>query len=328
VVTGKLREGLAYGLAAYGLWGLVPFYFRLLKDEVPPTEILAHRVIWSAVFLAAILTLARRWQPILHCFRTRLLWPLVLSALLVAVNWLVYILSVKLEKIVQASLGYYVTPLVSVLIGLVAFRERLRPGQWAAVVLATGGVIGMTLAVGEPPWIALTLAISFGLYGAIRKTVPVDGLVGLAVESFVLLPAGIAYLAWMAHGDMLSAGSDRRDLLLLLALSGVVTAVPLLCFGQAARRMPLSILGFLQFLSPTLQLAIAVCVFDEATAEGTWAALGLTWAAVALFALESVLHHRKVRAAAGEDVAGEDERAASHGEGAEPPRETARQPSL
>lgn len=325
-MQGKTREGLVYGLAAYGLWGLVPFYFRILKDDVPLFEILAHRVLWSTLFLAAILTVSRRWGPIVRCFRTRaLLWPLVLTAVLVAANWLVYILSVKLERIVHASLGYYVTPLVSVLIGLVAFRERLRPWQWLAVALAAAGVTSMTVAMGELPWIALTLAVSFGLYGAIRKTVPVDGLIGLAVESFVLVPASIAYLGWTAHAGTLAAGTDRGDLVLLLALSGVVTAVPLLCFGQAARRLPLSILGFLQFIAPSLQLSIAVQVFGEQPAAGTWGPFVLIWAALALFSVESLLHYRKVQRTA---HPAQDERAAARGEGAEPPRETARQPTL
>jgi chloramphenicol-sensitive protein RarD len=314
-VQSKLREGLVYGLAAYGLWGLVPCYFVFLKDKVTPVEILAHRVVWAAVFLAAILTLAQRWEPIVRCFCTRsLLLPLMASALLVAVNWLVYIYSVKLEKIVQASLGYYMTPLVSVVIGLVVFRERLRPWQWLALALATAGV--SALAVGEVPWIALALAISFGLYGAIRKTVPVDGLIGLAVESFLLIPAGIAYLAWAAQADELAATIDRWGLVLGLALSGPVTALPLLCFGQAARRLPLTILGFLQFLSPSLQLVIAVYVFQEQPPAGTWGPFLLIWTALAIFSVESLANYRKMQ------------RAASHGEGAQPPRETARQPSL
>jgi chloramphenicol-sensitive protein RarD len=314
-VPGKLREGLIYGLAAYGLWGLVPCYFVFLKDRVAPLEILVHRVVWSAAFLAAILTLAQRWEPIVRCLRTRrLVMPLTASALMVGVNWLVYIYSVKLEKIVQASFGYYLTPLVSVTIGLAVFRERLRPWQWVALALATAGVA--TLSVGEVPWIALTLAISFGLYGAIRKSVPVDGLIGLAVESFLLTPLCIAYLAWSAQAGELAATSDQWGLALTVALSGPVTALPLLCFGQAARRLPLTLLGFLQFLSPTLQLLIAVHVFGEQPPPGTWGPFVMIWMALALYSVESLAYYHKQR------------RAASHGEGAQPPRETARQPSL
>ncbi len=322
-MTGKTREGLVYGLAAYGLWGLVPLYFCLLV-EVSPWEILAHRVLWSALLLAAIVTVMRRWDAVLRCLRTRaLLLPLTLSAVLVGVNWLVYIYSVTQQRIMHASLGYYVTPLVSVLIGMVAFRERLRPGQWVALTVAAGAVIWMTMSLGELPWIALTLAISFGVYGAIRKNVPVDGLIGLTVESFVLVPAGAVYFAWAQSAGLLEVTIDRRQLLLLLALSGAVTAAPLLCFGQAARRLPLSILGFLQYIAPTLQLVIAIVILGE-TAQAPFA---LIWVALAIFSVESLLYYRKTQQARVEE-AGVDERAASHGEGAEPPRETARQPSL
>jgi chloramphenicol-sensitive protein RarD len=312
-----MREGLVYGLAAYGLWGVVPLYFCLITGEVGPDEILAHRVLWSAVFLAVVLTLSRRWDAILRCFRSRrLLVPLTCSAILVGINWLVYIYSASAAKIIHASLGYYVTPLVSVLIGLVAFRERLRPGQWLAVLTATAGVAWMTLALGELPWIAVTLAVSFGLYGAIRKRVPVDGLIGLAVESFVLAPASVVYLAWANQAGTLAATVNRSGLLLLVALSGVVTAVPLLCFGQAARRLPLTVLGFLQYLAPTLQLVIAVNLLGETSHEGHWGPFVLIWAALAVFSVDSLVRYRK------------SERAGSHGEGAQPPRETARQPSL
>jgi chloramphenicol-sensitive protein RarD len=290
-VTDKTREGFLYGLAAYGLWGLVPLYFRWLND-VPSFEIVAHRVVWSAVFLAALLVLARRWPRVVECFRIRrLLLPLTASACFVGINWLVYILSVEWQQVVQSSLGYYMTPLVSVLIGLAAFRERLRPLQWFAVVIATAGVVGLTVASGGLPWIALVLAVSFGLYGAVRKKVPVDGLTGLSVETGLLAPFALAYLAWLAQRGEAATGADPWGLGPAVALSGVITTIPLLCFGQAARRLPLSTLGFLQYLSPTVQLVIAVWHFREP--PPSWGPLVLIWVALAIFSADSFAFYRR-----------------------------------
>ncbi len=287
----KTREGFLYGLAAYGLWGLVPLYFQLFKDVVPAFEIVAQRILWSAVFLAAILTASRRWPDVVRCFRTRaLLLPLVVSSVLIAANWIVYILSVYLDRIAESSLGYYILPLASVLIGLVVFRERLRVGQWLALGLAGVGVAVLTAQAGEWPWIALTLAGSFGVYGAIRKTVPVDGLTGLSVETFLLAPAALAYLGWQAQRDTLSAVPDRWDLVGLVALSGIVTATPLLCFGQAARRLPLSTMGFLQYISPSLQLIIALRTESPA---GGWAGFIVIWVGLAIFTVDSLAFYRR-----------------------------------
>ena len=296
-VNDRTRAGLLYGLAAYGLWGLVPLYFRLLKDDVSFDEMLAHRIVWSSVFLAAILTGTGRWGVVVRCFRTPKVWLLLaVSAVLVAGNWLVYILSVSLEQIVQASVGYYILQLVSVLIGLAVFGEQLRSWQWVALAVAAVGVVGMTLSMGEVPWIALTLALTFAAYGAIRKTVPVDGLTGLAVETFLLLPAAGAYLGWSAGAGTMAVGIDSGWLLGAVAASGVVTAVPLLCFGQAARRLPLSLMGFMQYLSPTLQLVVAIVCFGERPPAGSdWVYFGLIWAALAIFTAESLAGYRKTQ---------------------------------
>jgi chloramphenicol-sensitive protein RarD len=291
LVKDKTREGLLYGLAAYGLWGLVPLYFQMFKGAVPALEIVAQRILWSAVFLAAILTLSRRWPDVARCFRTRaLLVPLTVSAVLIAANWIVYILSVYLDRIAESSLGYYILPLASVLIGLIVFRERLRAGQWLALGLAGVGVAILTAQADEWPWIALTLAGSFGVYGAIRKTVPVDGLTGLSVETFLLAPAALAFLGWEAYGDRLVAVPNRWDLVGLVALSGIVTATPLLCFGQAARRLPLSTMGFLQYISPSLQLIIALRTESPA---GGWLGFAVIWVALAIFTVDSLTAYRR-----------------------------------
>jgi chloramphenicol-sensitive protein RarD len=287
-VQNAAREGILYGLVAYLWWGLVPIYFRWL-GTVPPLDILAHRIVWSAVFLALILTVSRRWPETIRCLATpRLLIPLTVSAILVAVNWLMYILGVHYQMIVQASLGYFILPLVSVTLGVVIFSERLRRLQQLAIAFAIAGVTLLTWESGEFPWLALGLALSFSVYGLIRKQVPVDGLVGLAVETIVLLPAALAFLAF---------GSERGELedstlVFRLSLSGVVTAVPLLCFGQAARRLPLSTLGFMQYVAPSVQFLLAIFLFREEV-RGGWFNYGFIWTALVIFTIDSFRVYRQ-----------------------------------
>jgi chloramphenicol-sensitive protein RarD len=282
------RNGFLYGLAAYLWWGLVPLYFRWLGN-VEPLDILGHRIVWSAVFLALILTLARRWPEIGRCLRTpRIIIPLTASAILVAYNWLMYILGVHLRIIVQSSLGYFMLPLVSVALGMLIFHERLRPLQYVAIGFAIVGVSSLTAAAGEFPWLAVSLAVSFAAYGMIRKKVPVDGLIGLSIETVVLLPIAIAYLlvAGFERGEM-----EEVELLGKLSLSGVVTAVPLLCFGQAARRLPLSMLGFMQYISPSVQFFLAIWIFDEKVIGG-WENYAIVWTALVIFSIDSYLWFR------------------------------------
>jgi chloramphenicol-sensitive protein RarD len=288
-LAGATREGVLYGLAAYGWWGLVPIYFHWLGDT-PALDILAHRIAWSVVFLGFILTLTGRWPETIRCLRTpKLLGPLTVSALLVAGNWMLYIFSVEWKMIVQSSLGYFILPLVSIVLGLAIFRERLRPLQILAIAFAGVGVSLLTWEVGTFPWLALGLALSFSVYGMIRKKVPVDGLTGLAVETVVLLPIALTYLAfrYAQQGSV-----EDLSLLFKLSLSGVVTAVPLLCFGQAARRLPFSMLGFMQYISPSVQFLLAVTLFKE-TVLGGWLNYGLVWTALAIFLLDSYLGYRR-----------------------------------
>ena len=283
------RGGLAYGLAAYGLWGVIPLYFWVIRS-VPPAEILAHRIVWCLLFLAVVLTLSRRWPDVLRALRTpRTRRLLTLSACLVAVNWLVYIHSVATERVLHSSLGYFINPLFNVLLGLVFFRERLRPAQWLAVALAGAGLAYLVWAAGELPWIAPALAVSFGLYGLVRKVTPVDGLTGLAVETLVLTPPAAAGLLWWAAAGWSSFGHTGWRLDALLMLSGVLTAVPLLCFGQAARRLRLSTLGFLQYLAPSIQFLLAVSLFGETFRPEQQVGFGCTWAALLIFTADSLL---------------------------------------
>jgi chloramphenicol-sensitive protein RarD len=275
-------SGLSYGIAAYVLWGLMPLYFYTVK-VVRPVELLAQRIVWSVVLLALVLTVFRRWDALratLAVPRTRGL--LLASTLLLAVNWFVYIYGVSTERIVQCSLGYFINPLLNVLLGMIFFRERLRPTRWLALLLAAAGVVYLTAALGEVPWIAFTLACSFAVYGLIRKVVPVDPFIGLMVETLFLLAPSVVFLAWWTQQPESVFGRNSVQLDVLLVASGVVTTAPLLCFGAAARRLRLSTLGFIQYLAPSLQFLLAVLLFKEPFRREQQISFGLIWAALVL----------------------------------------------
>ncbi len=289
-----VREGLIYGLACYGLWGIAPLYFKAVI-AVPPLELLAHRVVWSLLLLALILTAQHRWAAVRSYLSTpRLLRGLALSAVLVATNWLVYIYGVATEQIVQTSLGYFINPLVSVLLGTLVLGERLRPMQVFAVLVAATGVVLLTQQTGGVPWIALGVALSFGFYGLVRKVLPVEAVSGLAVETLVLLPVSTAYLAWLAWAGEGHFRAGRTGLDALVLFSGVVTTVPLLCFAQAARRLRLATIGFLQYLAPTLQFLLAVLVYREPFHFWQAVCFGCIWAALALYSLDSAFAYRRL----------------------------------
>jgi chloramphenicol-sensitive protein RarD len=286
------RSGLAYGFAAYGLWGLMPLYFRAVAS-VRPIELLAHRIVWSVLLLAGAMTLFRRWGDFRTCLavpRTR--WLLLASTLLIAVNWYVFIYGVEQHQIVQNSLGYFINPLLNILLGVLLFHERLRRIQWVALVLAIAGLVYLMAAVGELPWIAFTLACSFALYGLIRKVAPVDGLVGLTIETLFLLPASCAFLVWWAGRDDSAFGRVSWQIDSLLVASGAVTAVPLMCFAQAARRVRLSTLAFLQYLAPSLQFLLAVLVLGEPFLPAQQVSFGLIWLALLLVSIDSLAARR------------------------------------
>ncbi|HWG47927.1 MAG TPA: EamA family transporter RarD [Gemmataceae bacterium] len=287
------RGGLLYGLAAYGCWGLVPLYFREIGAVSPP-EILAHRIVWSVVFVAILLTLWRRWPDFAASVRSgRIVRLLLISASLVAVNWLVYIHGVGSKRVMETSLGYFINPLLSVLLGMVVFRERLRPWQWVALTLATVGLVYLIFMVGELPWIALVLAGTFSLYGLVRKMTPVDGLIGLAIETMLLAPAALIGLAIGSAIGAASFGGNDRATDGLLMLSGVVTTIPLVCFGQAARRLRLSTMGFLQYLSPSMQFLLAVWVFEEPFRPEQQISFACIWMALLIFTVDALLAGRQ-----------------------------------
>jgi chloramphenicol-sensitive protein RarD len=275
-------SGLIYGVGAYVLWGLMPLYFGAVKT-VQPVELLAHRIVWSVVLLAVVLTLFRRWNGLCATFADRRTCALLLaSSLMLAINWFVYIYGVATKQIVQCSLGYFINPLLNVLLGVVFFRERLRPIRWLALLLAAGGVVYLMIALGEVPWIAFTVACSFATYGLIRKVAPVDALVGLMAETLFLLPVSVAFLAWWMQRSDSAFGRQSGQIDALLVASGIVTTAPLLCFGAAARRLRLSTLGFVQYLAPSLQFLLAVLYFAEPFRREQQISFGLIWAALLL----------------------------------------------
>ncbi|MDF3064722.1 MAG: rarD [Polyangiaceae bacterium] len=281
-------RGVLYALTAYGLWGLMPLYVKALGN-VPLLQIIAHRVVWASLLLALLVLATGRvaWLALLRQ-QPRLLWTFALSAAALSVNWLMYIWAVGQGRVVDASLGYFINPLVSVVLGLVVLKERLRPAQWAAVGVAAFGVAWLSLLAGELPWIGLTVAASFGVYGLLRKTAPIDALGGLTLETLLLLPVALGYVLYSSFrsGGAFAGGGLNRTLLLLAA--GPVTALPLLAFGAGARRIPLALVGILQYVSPTLQLLLGILAFGEALPARKLAGFSLIWLAVLLYSIESL----------------------------------------
>jgi len=284
----RTLTGILYALAAFGTWGLVaPVHFKLLA-AVPALEVLAQRIVWSALFVLAIIAARRRWPSLLAALRARRpLGMLAISALLVGANWLVYIWAVSSGQLVEASLGYFINPLVNVALGIVFLGERLRPLQVAACGLASVGVLVLTVAAGTVPWIALALGISFGFYGLIRKTVRVDPLIGFCVESLLLLPFALGYVAaLMATGASVFLNDDWRLDFLLVATS-VTTSAPLIWFAAAAQRLKLSTVGLLQYLAPSCLLGLGVVVYGEPFTRVEAAAFAAIWTALALYSADA-----------------------------------------
>ncbi|ONF95647.1 EamA family transporter RarD [Sphingomonas jeddahensis] len=280
------RGGLLLGLGAYAMWGVLPLYFRWLGG-VPALEVLAHRVVWSLALLVIVVTAMRRWTTIRAAVTARTLAMLAASALLIGTNWLIYIWAVNNHQTLAASLGYFINPLVNVALGVAVLGERLRRWQGVAIGIASVGVLAMALGAADTLWISLMLALSFGLYGLVRKTVAIDSLGGLMIETLLLAPPSLIYLMLVAQDG---GGAFGGDLMLnaKLVMLGGITAAPLLMFAAAARRLPYSSLALLQYLAPTLQFIVAVAVFGEALRSLHFLVFGLIWAGCALFAWDSV----------------------------------------
>jgi chloramphenicol-sensitive protein RarD len=288
----RLRQGVICGVLSYGLWGLIPLYFKALSG-IAPTEVLAQRVLWSFVSLGALVWMLGRWRDLRTAFTSRhILLPLTASTLLLALNWFTYIYAVTTNQVVEASLGYFLNPLVNVLLGFVFLKETLRPWQIASIVLA-----GIGVSILGAPLIAVTLAVSFAFYGLLRKTVAVEGMLGLLIETVLLLPLAALYVGWLQwRGESAFVTSDPSACV-KLAASGIVTVAPLLLFTAAARRLRFSTLGFLQYLAPTIQFIIAVALFDEPLSSEKIIAMTCIWTAVAVYSIDSLRLYRSQRVA-------------------------------
>lgn len=293
--TGDTRAGLLYGLGAYGFWGLIPLYFRQLT-HVPAPELLAQRVLWSMVLMALLTTALRRWADVRRCLRVpSIRRTLLLTTTLIAVNWFVYIHGVVTQRVTETSLGYFIAPLASAGLGVVVLRERLRGLQVISLALAAVGVAVLTGATGEFPWIALTLATSFSLYGLFRKTVAADSLTGLTVETVLLVPVALGYIVWREANGIATFGHLDRETDLWMVAGGAITVGPLYCFGRAARGLRLTTLGLLQYISPTVQLALAVAVLHEPFDTDRLAGFALIWAALLAYTFDAIwtAHRRR-----------------------------------
>lgn len=286
-----LRLGLVYGVFAYSWWGLVPIYFKSVA-HVPPLAVLAHRVVWSVFFLALITTVQRGWRDFRDVLRNkRTMLVLVGSTLMVSSNWLIFIYSVTYNQVLQSSLGYFISPLLFVALAVVVLRERLRGAQLVAIVIAAIGVGYLVARFGQVPWIALGVALSFVLYGLLRKIAPVSPLVGLTVETMFLLPPALVVAGTQFAHDVRASAFDMQTYALLV-LAGIITTVPLLAFAAAARRLPLATIGFLQYLSPTGQFLLAVLAYGEAFTRDHAISFSCIWAALVIFSLSSVRAYR------------------------------------
>lgn len=280
-------KGLLYGVCAYLIWGFFPVYFKAF-GTVPALQIVSHRIVWSLVFLLFLSFRPGRWRDIrLALTDRRSLLLLVTTAILIATNWLVFIIAVGHAQVLQSSLGYFITPFVSVLLGMIFLKEQLRRLQLVSLLLAAIGVISLTIRYGSIPWSALILALTFGSYGLLRKVVKTEALAGLTVETFVLAPVACAYLslvAWQGEGAFLMEGF-KMDLLLMSA--GIATAVPLLLFAAAARMLKLATIGFLQYITPTLHFLLAVVVYDEPFSSAHLTSFLCIWAGLACYSWDA-----------------------------------------
>ena len=281
------------------MWGVFPLYWTLL-EPAGAVEILAHRVAWSLVVMLALTFLLRRTAQLKAILRSpRLLAILTVASVVIGFNWGGFIWGVNNDRVVEVSLGYFINPLVTVLLGVIVLKEKLRRLQWIAIGIATLAVIGLTIDYGHPPWVAFLLAGSFGTYGLAKKKANVEAVESLTFETMVLTPIAVAYLIWLASQGSATFGSEGLSHSLLLASTGIVTAVPLICFGAAAIRVSMTTIGLLQYLAPTIQFALGLLFFHEEMTPVKWFGFGLVWLALAIFTTEALNHRgRQLRLAA------------------------------
>lgn len=287
-----MNAGFWYAVGAYFLWGVLPLYWKALQ-AVPPVQILAHRMSWSVLVVVMLLAAQGGWRWLREALTNRkTLLTFTVTGGMLALNWFLYIWAVNTDRVVEASLGYFINPLVNVLLGGLFLGETLRSGQRLAIAVAASGVAYLAFGYGQPPWIGLVLAGSFGLYGLLRKTATLGSLQGFALETFLFFPFAAGYLVWAEMKGVGAFGHLGMGLDLLMMFAGVVTAAPLLLFASGARRLSLSTLGILQYIAPSLQFAIGVFVYSEPLSRDRMIAFGLIWAALAIYSVENLLHVR------------------------------------
>lgn len=281
----ELKTGVTYSFAAYFLWGILPLYWKLL-NKIPAGEILAHRIIWSSIFILGLLIFQKRLPQLKEITKEskKMTW-VILCTIFISINWFVFIWAVNSNRVVESSMGYYINPLVVVLLGVIVLKERLGLWQIVSLVLATIGVIIMTFSYGKIPWISLILAMSFGFYGLFKKLANVESILGLGLETFILAPISLVYIIYRQVSGLGSLGTISLNTTLILFCSGIATATPLLWFGQGAKRIPLSTLGFIQYLAPTISLIIGVFIFKEEFTTAHLISFGFIWLGLVIYSL-------------------------------------------
>jgi len=290
-----MQNGIFLAIGSYLMWGAIPIYFKMLGG-VSTDEILMHRMIWSLAFLLVVLGFRRQWSWLMPALRNpNVMWRFAASAIVLTINWYGYVWSVNHDRVVEASLGYFINPLVNVMMGFLLLRERLRSGQWAAVGIATLGVAWLTWMAGDVPWTGLIIAFSFATYALLRKTAPLGALEGLTLETMMLFPFAAVLLWWMtATHQSAFASADLPTLTkVLLLMSGPITAVPLLMFASAARKISMAMLGILQYLAPTMQMVIAIFMFGEPFGSMKLVGYAAIWTALVIYTAEGMLHSRR-----------------------------------
>ncbi len=291
----RAKQGVLLAIGAYTMWGIAPIYFKTISD-VSPLEILSHRVIWSFFLLALLLHVGRRWRSVVDVFKSKKKMAYLLStSVIIAANWLIFIWAVNANHMLDASLGYYINPLINVVLGMIFLGERLRKMQWFAVALAACGVIVQLVAFGSVPVVAIALAFSFGFYGLLRKKVSLDAQTGLFIETLVLLPAAAVYLLWLANSPTSNMAENPLNLNILLIAAGVITTLPLLCFTGAATRLKLSTLGFFQYIGPSLMFLLAVLVYGEAFTSDKAITFAFIWGALLVFSFDGLKTNKQTR---------------------------------
>lgn len=291
----RAKQGVFFALAAYTCWGIAPIYFKLIK-QVPAFEILAHRIIWAFCLVLVLILALKRMDRIMPIIRSpKLMLRLSLATMLLGTNWFIFIWAINNDHLLDASLGYYINPLLNVAIGIAVFGERMRRLQLIAIALAVVGVAIQVVTFGAIPWVALTLATSFAIYGAIRKRLPVDSISGLWLETTLLVPVMLGYLVFFADSEASNMLTNDWSLNALLVAAGLVTTVPLLCFTAAAQRIRYSTLGFFQYIAPSLMFLLAVLVYGEPLNSSKLVTFAIIWSALALYTIDSILQRQRNR---------------------------------